>query len=94
MRAVGKYLRARNALVAAFYVSNVEQYLRAKAAWTVLRQRRVAAARRVEHVHPQRARRASAARRRAAGRGGFGGNFSLAGNFQLHSCDQSMLGDP
>ena len=27
IRAVGKYLRARNAVVAAFYVSNVEQYL-------------------------------------------------------------------
>ena len=26
-RAVGKYLKARGALVAAFYVSNVEQYL-------------------------------------------------------------------
>ena len=28
IRAVGKYLRARNAIVSAFYVSNVEQYLR------------------------------------------------------------------
>ena len=27
IRAVGKYLRARNAVVSAFYVSNVEQYL-------------------------------------------------------------------
>ena len=27
IRAVGKYLRAHNAVVAAFYVSNVEQYL-------------------------------------------------------------------
>ena len=28
IRAVGKYLRARSAIVSAFYVSNVEQYLR------------------------------------------------------------------
>ena len=28
IRAVGRYLRARNAIVSAFYVSNVEQYLR------------------------------------------------------------------
>ncbi len=28
IRAVGKYLRGRNAIVSAFYVSNVEQYLR------------------------------------------------------------------
>ena len=27
IRAVGKYIRARNSVVAAFYVSNVEQYL-------------------------------------------------------------------
>jgi hypothetical protein len=33
LRAVGTYLRARAAIVSAFYVSNVEQYLRVERVW-------------------------------------------------------------
>jgi hypothetical protein len=33
IRAVGKYLKARNATVSAFYLSNVEQYLRQDGLW-------------------------------------------------------------
>ncbi len=33
LRAVGAYLKARSALVSAFYVSNVEQYLRVERVW-------------------------------------------------------------
>ena len=33
LRAVGTYLRARSAIVSAFYVSNVEQYLRVERVW-------------------------------------------------------------
>ena len=33
IRAVGRYLRERNAIVSAFYLSNVEQYLRQEGAW-------------------------------------------------------------
>jgi hypothetical protein len=33
IRAVGKYLKARNGMVAAFYLSNVEQYLRQDLIW-------------------------------------------------------------
>ena len=60
IRAVGKYLKARGAIVSAFYVSNVEQYLTreggleefcASASTLPLDDR--------EHVHQERARRAS-----------------------------------
>ena len=34
LRAVGAYLKAQSAVVSAFYVSNVEQYLRAERNWT------------------------------------------------------------
>jgi len=34
LRAVGQYLRARHALVSAFYVSNVEEYLQQNGVWT------------------------------------------------------------
>jgi hypothetical protein len=33
LRAVGAYLKARSAVVSAFYVSNVEQYLRVERVW-------------------------------------------------------------
>jgi hypothetical protein len=33
LRAVGAYLKAQSAVVSAFYVSNVEQYLRAERVW-------------------------------------------------------------
>jgi len=33
LRAVGEYLKARSAIVSAFYVSNVEQYLRVSRVW-------------------------------------------------------------
>ena len=33
IRAVGRYLRERNATVSAFYLSNVEQYLRQEGIW-------------------------------------------------------------
>ena len=47
IRAVGKYLKDRDAIVSAFYLSNVEQYLRpGRALGQLLRQRRDAAARR------------------------------------------------
>ncbi len=64
IRAVGKYLRARNAIVSAFYVSNVEQYLRARRRPRgVLRQRVDAPDRRPEHLHPERAGRLRITRR-------------------------------
>lgn len=34
VRSVGKYLKASNAMVGAFYLSNVEQYLRREGSWT------------------------------------------------------------
>ena len=53
LRAVGRYLKEREAIVSAFYLSNVEQYLSREGMLAeLLRQRRDAAARRVEHVHP------------------------------------------
>ena len=64
IRAVGKYLRTRNAIVSAFYVSNVEQYLRARRPHRdVLRQRVDAPDRRPQHLHPERARRLRITRR-------------------------------
>ena len=56
IRAVGRYLKERNATVSAFYLSNVEQYLRQEGIWDeLLRERRDAAARRNQHVHSLRA---------------------------------------
>ena len=53
LRAVGRYLKEREAIVSAFYLSNVEQYLdREGTKSRLLVQRRDAAARRVEPVHP------------------------------------------
>ena len=52
IRAVGQYLKAHDALVSAFYLSNVEQYLNRIGHRAGLPlQRRDAAARRVEYVH-------------------------------------------
>ena len=65
IRAVGQYLKARGAVVAAFYVSNVEQYLiREGGLDEFCAMRRIAPARRLEHVHQERTRRAPVARRR------------------------------
>ena len=53
IRAVGRYLREREAFVSAFYLSNVEQYPDPGRHLVLLHlQRRHAAARRVEPVHP------------------------------------------
>jgi hypothetical protein len=86
IRAVGKYLKARNALVAAFYVSNVEQYLSSEGG----RDAFCASAASLpldESSTFIRSERGGFGPRGPGGptRGGFGGNFSS----QLHN----MLGD-
>ena len=65
LRAVGRYLKERDALVSAFYLSNVEQYLEPRG---LVGQRSArtwrAAARRDEHVHPLGPQQHVRARRR------------------------------
>ena len=53
LRAVAQYAREHGAIVSAFYLSNVEKYLRQDGKWNAFCAS-VAddAARRVEHVHP------------------------------------------
>ena len=68
IRAVGAYLKAHNAFVSTFYLSNVEQYLVAgRQVVALLQERRDASARRREHVHPDDQPRLSTASAEARG---------------------------
>ena len=80
IRAVGKYIRARGAIVGAFYVSNVEQYLSGQGAEEFCASASDTASRRSStFIRSERGfgQRGGAMPPRGGGfGGGFGGNFS------------------